>query len=73
MSGGDADDFAARRADARKTAATRLKPFFDEGDGQSWFEEVYKSAAGDPARVMWADLEPHPGAGRMDRPQRQPL
>ncbi len=61
MSGGDGDDFAARRAHARQNAATRLKPFFDAGDGQGWFEEVYRSAGGDPARVMWADLEPHPG------------
>lgn len=61
MSKGGADDFAARRAEARLNATTRLKPFFDAGDGQAWFEEVYKSAEGDPARVMWADLEPHPG------------
>lgn len=61
MSRGKKDDFAARRTEARQTAATRLKSFFAKGDGQGWFDEVYQSAAGDPARVMWADLEPHPG------------
>lgn len=57
----DDQDFAARRAAARENAKTTLKPHLDEGDGQGWFDEVYKAAAGDPARVMWADLEPHPG------------
>ena len=61
MSGGNDDDFDARRAAARQNAANALKPYLDAGDGQSWFEEIYKAAAGDPARVMWADLEPHPG------------
>ena len=61
MSAGKADDFAARRAQARQTAKARLKTYFDAGDGQGWFDEVYKSTNGDPARVMWADLEPHPG------------
>ncbi len=60
MSAEDAEDFAARRAKARDNAVKKLKPFLEEGDGQSWFDEIYKSAAGDPARVMWADLEPHP-------------
>ncbi len=61
MSTGKQDGFAERRFEARQTAAKRLSAFLDNGDGQGWFEEVYKSAAGDPARVMWADLEPHPG------------
>ncbi len=61
MSGDGTGDFAARRAAARENAKTALKPYFDAGDGQGWFDEVYKAAAGDPARVMWADLEPHPG------------
>lgn len=61
MSSTKASDFAARRAEARNRAAERLKPFSEAGDSQSWFEEIYKTAAGDPARVMWADLEPHPG------------
>ena len=58
---GTKQDFDARRAAARQNASTTLKAHLEEGDGQSWFEEVYQAAAGDPARVMWADLEPHPG------------
>ena len=61
MSGGEEPDFAARRAAARQTWAGRLKSLAEADDGQSWFEDVYQAAAGDPARVMWADLEPHPG------------
>ncbi|MEM8646316.1 MAG: class I SAM-dependent methyltransferase [Pseudomonadota bacterium] len=61
MSGGTGQDFDARRADARQAATRRLQSLTEDDDGQGWFEDVYKAAAGDPARVMWADLEPHPG------------
>ncbi len=61
MSGGARQDFDARRAEAREAATSRLRNLAEDDNGQSWFEDVYKAAAGDPARVMWADLEPHPG------------
>lgn len=32
----------------------------DHEDRQTWFQTVYDTAAGDPAQVPWADLEPHP-------------
>ena len=61
MNGGGGQDFDARRAEARQAAERRLHNLADDDDGQGWFEDVYRAAAGDPARVMWADLEPHPG------------
>ncbi|MEM8686706.1 MAG: class I SAM-dependent methyltransferase [Pseudomonadota bacterium] len=61
MSARGRQDFDARRADARQAATSRLQNLSEDDDGQGWFEGVYKAAAGDPARVMWADLEPHPG------------
>ena len=60
MSGDEVEDLATRRAKARSDAVKKLESSLEEGDGQSWFDEIYRSAAGDPAQVMWADLEPHP-------------
>ena len=58
-------DFAARRAEARKLLDS-LDPAMQDGalpDDPSrrvWFEAVYGLAKGDPARVPWAALAPHP-------------
>lgn len=56
--------FAARRAEARKLLDS-LDPAF-QGSApadpyrKAWFEAVYALAEGDPARVPWANLAPHP-------------
>ena len=58
-------DFAARRAEARKMLNS-LDPAMRSGAPSSdplrreWFEAVYSLANGDPARVPWANLAPHP-------------
>lgn len=58
-------DFAARRAEARKRLDT-LDPAMQGGTlprdplRRDWFEAVYALAEGDPARVPWANLAPHP-------------
>jgi SAM-dependent methyltransferase len=58
-------DFAARRNEARKRLDA-LDPAMhggalpDDPTRRDWFEAVYTLAEGDPARVPWADLSPHP-------------
>jgi len=58
-------DFAARRAEARKMLDS-LDPAMWSGSPSAdplrreWFEAVYSLANGDPARVPWANLAPHP-------------
>jgi SAM-dependent methyltransferase len=57
-------DFAARRAKARDELDA-LDPALQGGNPadplrRDWFETVYARAAGDPARVPWANLAPHP-------------
>jgi SAM-dependent methyltransferase len=58
-------DFAARRAEARKLLDS-LDPAMHSGAPpadplrRQWFEAVYALAKGDPARVPWANLAPHP-------------
>jgi SAM-dependent methyltransferase len=58
-------DFAARRAEARKMLDS-LDPAMRSGAPSAdplrreWFEAVYSLANGDPARVPWANLAPHP-------------
>ncbi|WGJ14386.1 class I SAM-dependent methyltransferase [Methylocapsa sp. D3K7] len=58
-------EFAARRAEARKLLDS-LDPAMQDGAvtadpaRQAWFEAVYDLAKGDPARVPWANLAPHP-------------
>lgn len=59
-------EFQARRAEARR-ALDAIDPAKQEqmdaaGDPlrRAWFEEVYRGAADDPARVPWANLSPHP-------------
>lgn len=32
----------------------------DHGDVTGWFDDLYRTAGGDPRRVPWARLEPHP-------------
>lgn len=61
----DSPDFAVRRAEARKLLDS-LDPAMP-GDAlphdpmrRDWFEAVYALAKGDPARVPWANLAPHP-------------
>lgn len=61
-------DFAARRAEAR-AALDAIDPAKNpELHGEAladpfrrdWFDAVYARAEGDPARVPWANLAPHP-------------
>jgi len=58
-------DFTARRAKARKMLDS-LDPAMRSGAPSAdplrreWFEAVYSLANGDPARVPWANLAPHP-------------
>jgi SAM-dependent methyltransferase len=58
-------DFAARRAEARKRLDS-LDPAMRDGARpadplrRDWFTAVYALAEGDPARVPWANLTPHP-------------
>jgi SAM-dependent methyltransferase len=58
-------EFAARRAEARKRLDS-LDPAMQDGARpadplrRGWFQSVYALAAGDPARVPWANLTPHP-------------
>jgi SAM-dependent methyltransferase len=60
-----APDFAARRAEARMLIDS-LDPAMQSGAASAdpsrreWFETVYALANGDPARVSWANLAPHP-------------
>lgn len=44
----------------RKHAARLANRAREAGEPSSWFEPLYQWAAGDPAQVPWADLEPHP-------------
>lgn len=44
----------AARARAREIA----EGFLEKGDLYGWFEEFYRDAAGDVARIPWADREP---------------
>ena len=61
----DSPDFAARRAEARKLL-DELDPAMQgaalpaDPSRLAWFEAVYALAKGDPARVPWANLAPHP-------------
>lgn len=60
MSDPNRPDFAARRVAAR----AHLDAIDDKGAAdpyrRGWFEAVYDLAEGDPAKVPWADLAPHP-------------
>ncbi len=44
-----------------KRARTRelAKEFAERGDAMGWFDALYKEAAGDNAKIPWADLEPN--------------
>lgn len=57
------DDFAARRALARKRLDA-IDPAksgrLDDPYRRDWFRAVYDLAAGDEAAVPWADKQPHP-------------
>ena len=53
------DEFARRREKAREQSA-RIQYRLGDAHFLDWFDELYAEAAGDPARVPWADLEPHP-------------
>jgi SAM-dependent methyltransferase len=58
-------EFATRRAEARKLLDS-LDPAMQDAalpadsSRQDWFEAVYALAKGDPARVPWTNLAPHP-------------
>ncbi|HET6377535.1 MAG TPA: class I SAM-dependent methyltransferase [Methylocella sp.] len=56
--------FAARRAEARRLLDS-IDPASQSGapadpHRKAWFKAVYALAEGDPARVPWANLAPHP-------------
>lgn len=58
-------EFAARRAEARKQLdaldpAMQGSALPTDPSRREWFVAVYALAKGDPARVPWADLSPHP-------------
>ena len=53
--------FADRRAAAREKSGKLQARAEAAGNDLAWFEELYKAAGDDPAKVPWADLEPHPG------------
>jgi SAM-dependent methyltransferase len=58
-------EFAARRTEARQKLDA-LDPAMQDGAAaadplrREWFEQVYRLAGNDPARVPWANLSPHP-------------
>ncbi|WP_246206912.1 class I SAM-dependent methyltransferase [Methylocystis heyeri] len=58
-------DFATRRAKARERL-NALDPHMTPGGVEAdpkrrdWFEAVYALSEGDPAKVPWANLAPHP-------------
>jgi SAM-dependent methyltransferase len=58
-------DFAARRAKARERL-NAIDPHMTPGGVEAdplrrgWFEAVYALSEGDPAKVPWANLAPHP-------------
>ena len=56
--GADEDAIAEHlRAHAR---AEELQELFGKETFLLWFDEMYREAGGDPARVPWADLKRHP-------------
>jgi SAM-dependent methyltransferase len=58
------DEFSARRMAAREALSAIDPHVTGVGDAdplrRDWFNAVYDTAAGDPAKVPWADLAPHP-------------
>ncbi|MCC6521930.1 MAG: class I SAM-dependent methyltransferase [Polyangiaceae bacterium] len=46
--------------DRDKQMAELARRHLVKGDPTGWFEELYRAADGDAARVPWADLAPHP-------------
>lgn len=53
-------EFAARRAAARARLDALDSQVPSDVYRRGWFTAVYDLADGDPARVPWADLKPHP-------------
>lgn len=53
-------EFAARRAAARARLDALDTQAPSDVYRRGWFTAVYDLAEGDPARVPWADLKPHP-------------
>lgn len=53
--------FTERRTAGRQRAGELQAEFAKTADTQGWFDALYRAAGDDPARVPWADLEPHPG------------
>ncbi|MCB1218214.1 class I SAM-dependent methyltransferase [bacterium] len=44
----------------RRLSQQLAREHLERGDGQGWFEELYRQAAGDLSVVPWADMQPHP-------------
>lgn len=55
------EDFAAKRKRARESTGLMHADAEARGEPLAWFDEVYRRADGDPAKVPWADEETHPG------------
>lgn len=47
--------------EARQRMRALALPQIEAGDPTGWFERLYSAAAGDPAAIPWADLQPTPG------------
>ena len=47
-------------SNARRSARELAREFENTRDQLGWFDELYRSAAGDPAAVPWAGLAPSP-------------
>ncbi len=45
--------------DARERTKKIAEEFLGRGDATGWFDVLYREAAGDNARIPWADLEPN--------------
>ncbi len=54
-------DFAAKRRKARESTGLIHADADARGEPLAWFDEVYRRADGDSAKVPWADEETHPG------------
>lgn len=60
MSDPDDPGFSARRAAARQVLNAIDAVGGQDAHRRGWFTAVYDLASGDPAKVPWADLAPHP-------------
>ncbi|MEO6588618.1 MAG: class I SAM-dependent methyltransferase [Pyrinomonadaceae bacterium] len=50
---------SVEKDEARVRTKEIQSKFAEKGDATGWFDELYKEAAGDNAKIPWADLEPN--------------